>query len=39
MKMIGHEPMAVEAVVTHCANPKCMMGAKRVCPPRLIITA
>ena len=30
--MIGHEPMTVEAVVTHCANPNCRMGREKGLP-------
>jgi hypothetical protein len=32
MKMMGHEPMTVEAIVTHCANPKCRMGREKGVP-------
>lgn len=30
--MIGTEPMTAEAVVTHCANPKCRMGREKGVP-------
>jgi hypothetical protein len=30
--LIGSEPRTVEAVVTHCANPKCRMGREKGVP-------
>jgi hypothetical protein len=30
--LIGSEPMTVEAVVTHCASPKCLMGRAKGVP-------